>query len=193
MRFDGVGSQNQSVSCTPVTTPSGFDPWGAALAAGCQGPYQVNQTLSCPDTNTPVGCVPPATGNQTNKVAKALNYRILGSSKPSACVAPNHWPNYTSSDPRIVTVFVTPYDSFSGSGASASYPIQTFAAFYVTGWADQGNGFNNPCQGHGDDNAPPGTMVGHFIHYVSFVNNGPPSTQACAPSSVSECVAVMTR
>jgi Flp pilus assembly protein TadG len=195
MRFDGVGSQNQSVSCTPVSTPQNFDAWGASLATGCTGPYQINQTLSCPDTNTPVDCVPPATGNQTNKVAKALNYRILGSTSPTVCSAPNHWPNYRSSDPRIVSVFITPYNSFSGSGSSTSYPIQTFAAFYVTGWAAQGQGNNNPCQaaGQGDDIAPAGTMVGHFIHYVQPLNSGSGGTQTCVPNSLGECVAVMTR
>jgi Flp pilus assembly protein TadG len=193
MRFDGVGSQNQSVTCTPVTTPQNFDAWGASLATGCQGPYQVNQALSCPDTNTPVDCAPPATGNQTNKVAKALNYRILGSTSPTACTAPNHWPNYQPGDPRIVSVFITPYNSFSGSGSSTSFPIQDFAAFYVTGWAAQGQGNNNPCQGNGDDTAPAGTMVGHFIHYVQPPSNGSGGTQTCAPNSLSECVAVMTR
>jgi hypothetical protein len=193
MRFDGVGSQNQSVSCTPVTTPQNFDAWGASLATGCQGPFAVNPTLRCPDTATPVDCVPPATGNQTNKVAKALNYRILGNVSPTVCSAPNHWPNYTDGDPRIVSVFITPYNSFSGSGSSTSYPIQDFAAFYVTGWAAQGQGNNNPCQGNGDDTAPPGTMVGHFIHYVQPYNNGSGGTQTCVPNSLSECVAVMTR
>jgi Flp pilus assembly protein TadG len=194
MRFDGVGSQNQSISCTPVSTPQNFDSWGAALATGCQGPFQINQALSCPDTNTPQDCVPPATGNQTNKVAKALNYRILGSVSPTICSAPNHWSTgYLPGDPRIISVFITPYNSFTGSGSSTSYPIEDFAAFYVTGWAAQGQGNNNPCQGNGDDPAPPGTMVGHFIHYVQPFNSGSGGTQTCVPNSLSECVAVMTR
>jgi len=196
MRFNNVGSQNQSITCTPSPTPSGAnlpnDSWLDALALGCQGPFQVNQALSCPDSNTPIDCVQPATGDQTQKVAKAFNYRILGSMNPSGCTAPNHWPNYKPSDPRIVSVFITPYDSFGGSGHSSSFPIQTFAAFYVTGWQGQG-GDTNPCQGHGDDPAPVGGMVGHFIHYIQPLNNGSGGTQTCVPNSLGECVAVMTR
>jgi hypothetical protein len=193
MRFSGVGSQNQSVSCTPVSVPQNFDNWGGALATGCQGPYQINQALTCPDTITPVDCVPPATGNQQNKVAKALNYRILGSTKPTVCTAPNNWPTVKFGDPRIVTTFVTPYGSFGGSGGSTTFPIQYFAAFYITGWADNGNGYNNPCQGNGDDTAAGGTMVGHFIHYVQILNNGSSGTSPCVLNSLNECVAVLTR
>lgn len=213
MRLDGVGSQNQSIQCAPNAQPSGLpsDTWLDAIATGCQGPppqqgngpapgpFQLNPTLGCPDTI--FDCVTPATGNQTNKVAKALNYRILGSTSPSGCTAPNHWPNYKASDPRIVSVLITPYDSFSGNGTSTSYPIQSFAAFYVTGWQGQGQGNTNPCQppsqpplgGVADDTAAAGTMVGHFIHYVQFLNDGGGGTQTCVPGSLNECVAVMTR
>jgi Flp pilus assembly protein TadG len=198
MRLDGTGSQNQSVSCTPVSTPSGLSTWEAALATGCQGQYGMNQALTCPDTNTPVDCIPPATGNKQNNVAKALNYRILGSTSPNGCTSPNNWssyPNLPAHDPRIVTVFVTPNGSFSGSGGSTSQqvPIVTFAAFYVTGWQGQGQGFTNPCQGHGDDTAAPGTIVGHFITYINALNTGSTGGTICQPNSLGECIAVMTR
>jgi hypothetical protein len=195
LRFSGTGSQNQSVSCTPVSIPPNFDSWGASLATGCQGPYQLNTTLTCPDNNTPVDCLQPATGNQQNKVAKALNYRILGSTTPQTCTSPNHWssyPNLPANDPRVVTAFITPYGSFAGSGGSSSYPIQYFAAFYITGWQDSGNGFNNPCQGSGDDTAQAGTIVGHFITYVNTLSTGGGST-TCVPNSINECTAILTR
>jgi hypothetical protein len=197
LRFSGTGSQNQSVTCTPVSIPPSFDSWGASLATGCQGPFQLNTTLTCPDNNSPVDCVQPATGNQQNKVAKALNYRILGSTTPTACTSPNHWSSYPSlprNDPRIVTAFITPYGSFSGSGGSSWYPIQYFAAFYVTGWQDSGNGFTNPCQaqGQGDDPAQAGTIVGHFITYLNTLSTGGGST-TCVPNAINECTAVLTR
>jgi hypothetical protein len=193
MRFAGTGSQNQSVSCSAANGGSTF---ADMLASGCAGSYQINQTLACPDANVPVDCLSPATGNKENQVSKGINLRVLGSTQPTACTSPNHWssyPNLSANDPRIVTVFVTPYGSFGGSGGSTQFPIQYFAAFYITGWAPSGGGFTNPCQGQGDDTAPPGTMVGHFIKYVNTHNTGSGGGAACDPNGLGECVTVLTR
>jgi Flp pilus assembly protein TadG len=197
MRFDNTGSQNQSVSCT---TSKGTGTYWETLAFGCAGPYGINATLTCPDSNTPIDCVPPATGNKQNQVAEGMNQRILGSTKPTECTNPNHWkeltftngvPNVSPTDPRVVTVFVTPYGSFGGSGGSTSFPIADFATFYVTGWQDSGNGFNNPCQGNGDDTAEPGTIVGHFIKYVETAPTGSGGS-ICNLSLLNECIAILT-
>jgi Flp pilus assembly protein TadG len=194
MRFSGTGSQNQSVNCTAV---NGGTTYADMLASGCAGTFQVNQTLTCPDNNTPIDCVSVATGNKENEVAKGLNERILGSAKPTICTNPNHWssfPNLPANDPRVVTAFITPYGSFTGNGGSIQYPIQYFAAFYITGWADsKGNGFNNPCQGNGDDTAQPATIVGHFISYVKTLGNGSGGNTSCVANSLNECVTVLTR
>jgi Flp pilus assembly protein TadG len=194
MRFNGTGSQNQSVGCTAANGGTNF--W-QMLAYGCAGSYQINPTLTCPDNNTPIDCVPPQTGNEENQVAKGINQRVLGSTQPATCTAPNHWADYQSpglseSDPRIVSVFVTPYGSFGGNGGSSQFPISNFATFYITGWQDSGNGFNNPCQGHGDDPAQPGTIVGHFIKYINTLGTGEGGTM-CDPDSLGQCVAVLTR
>jgi hypothetical protein len=199
LRFDGTGSQNQSVSCNAANGGSTF---ADELASGCAGTWTINPTLTCPDTTS--DCVSPATGNKQNQVARGLNQRILGSQKPSACTSPNHWnsftfdpvthiPNVSPTDPRVVTLFVTPYGSFAGSGGSTSFPIADFAVFYVTGWQDNGNGFNNPCQGQGDDTAAGGTIVGHFIKYINTLNTTSSGGAACDPSSLDSCVAVLTK
>jgi hypothetical protein len=120
-------------------------------------------------------------------VSDGLKQRILGGA--ATCTAPNHWPNYDPTDPRIVPVFVVPYGSFQGSG-NQSFPIQDFAFFYVTGWGGQGNN-GDPCTG--DDSAPNGDIVGHFIKYIEPVNSGGDSGTPCDPNSLSGCVAVMTR
>lgn len=198
LRFDGTGSQNQSISCTPANGGSNFSD---ALASGCAGTWTINPSLTCPDTAT--DCVAPATGNKQNQVAKGMNMRILGSANPTSCTNPNHWnsftftngvPNVSSTDPRVVDLIVTPYGSFSGSGGSNQFPIAGFASFYVTGWQDSGNGFNNPCQGHGDDTAAGGTIVGHFIKYINTANVSDSGGGAsCQPQSLDSCVAVLTR
>jgi hypothetical protein len=198
MRFTGTGSQNQSVACEAVNKGANY---AAALASGCVGTWGVNQRLECPDTTNPLDCVAPATGNKENQVAKGMNQRILGAEKPTLCTSPNHWkeftftngiPSVSASDPRVVTVFVTPYGSFGGSGSSSEFPIALFASFYVTGWQDNGNGFNNPCQGNGDDTAQPGTIVGHFIKYIDTISNETGESK-CTLESLGKCIAVLTR
>lgn len=199
LRFDGTGSQNQSVTCTAA---NGGSTYADELASGCSGTWSINPTLTCPDTST--DCLSPATGNKQNQVANGLNQRILGSSKPTACTNPNHWPSFTftdgvpnvsPSDPRVIDLFVTPYGSFAGSGASSQYPIADFATFYVTGWQVTGNGFSNPCQmqGQGDDPAAGGTIVGHFIKYVDTLNTNDAGGSSCAVASLDSCVAVLTK
>jgi archaellin len=193
MRFNGTGSQNQSVNCNAVNGGATF---ADALASGCAGTFQINKALTCPDSNTPQDCVPPATGNKENQVASGINLRVLGSTSPTACTNPNHWssfPNFAASDPRIVTVFVTPYGSFGSNGSSSQFPISDFATFYITGWAPSGGGFTNPCQGQGDDTAQPGTIVGHFIKYVNTLNTGGTGNTICDPNALGQCVAVLTR
>jgi hypothetical protein len=132
------------------------------------------------------------TGGATNQVPAGLNERILGAPKPSACTNPNHWPNYQQGDPRIVQLFVTPFGSFDGQGTT-TVPVTRFAAFYITGWTGQGSGFNNPCQGAGDDPAPDAaTIVGHFIKYIDTKGDGG-SGQSCDLNSVDSCTIVMTQ
>ena len=105
------------------------------------------------------------------------------------------FPNLRVGDPRIIHVFLTPFGSFSGSG-STTVPVINFATFYLTGWTGQGSGFNNPCQGNGDDPVPnndPGTIVGHFIKYIDALNTGGGGTDLCDFNAFGNCVSVLTR
>ncbi|HEX7221617.1 MAG TPA: hypothetical protein VF231_00080, partial [Candidatus Limnocylindrales bacterium] len=59
-----------------------------------------------------------------------------------------------------------------------------------------GAGFANPCQGNGDDPVPgndSGLIVGHFIKHVDTVNVGGAGETPCDLTTISGCVAVMTR
>ncbi|HWH92223.1 MAG TPA: pilus assembly protein TadG-related protein [Baekduia sp.] len=194
------GSQNQSLDCDKDVSRLADE-----LAYGCQPKYARNTgTAACPNspstlwsTAQPWSCVALQTGSATNQVPEGMNTRILGSSKPSSCTAPNHWsqfPDLPAGDPRILQLFITPFGSFDGSG-SGTVPVTDFAAFYVTGWTASGNGFDNPCQGNGDDAVPgndAGYIVGHFIKYIdpNFDGGG---TAACDIAALSSCVAVMTQ
>jgi hypothetical protein len=193
------GSQNQSLDCDPNVSQLKDE-----LAFGCAPQYTKNSGASCPGSPTtlwgspqPWQCVAIQTGSATNQVPAGMNHRILGTEKPNTCTAPNHWsqfPNLNPQDPRIIQVFLTPYGAFTGNGSN-TVPVTDFATFYVTGWTGSGQGFNNPCQGNGDDPVPnndAGYIVGHFIKYIQTLSTGSGS-QACDPSAFGACVAVMSR
>jgi hypothetical protein len=204
MRVAG-GSQNQSLDCDPALLTL-----KAELATGCQPTYSRNLgTTDCPGsedtlwaTAQPWTCVALQTGGAVNQVPAGLNLRILGNDKANTCPgvgAPGHnnwsqFPALAPTDPRIIEVFLAPFGSFDGNG-STTVPVTDFATFYVTGWTGQGGGFNNPCQGNGDDPVPnddPGVIVGHFIKYIQAPGTGS-GTTPCDPAAFGSCVAVMTR
>jgi len=205
------GSQNQSLDCDPNVSKLKDE-----LAAGCAPQYTKNMGTACPGsvsalwgTAQPWACVAVQTGSATNQVPSGLNLRVLGSEKPNTCPGPvgalghNNWsmfPDLPVGDPRIVQVFLTPFGSFDGSG-NTTVPVTNFATFYVTGWTGQGQGFDNPCQGNGDDPVPnndAGYIVGHFIRYVQSLNTGGGGPGFCdltagGPLSSGTCVAVLTQ
>jgi hypothetical protein len=199
------GSQNQSLDCDP-----NYSNLWQELAFGCRPDYTKNTGTACPNSvpslwgsAQPWPCVAVQTGGATNQVPEGLNTRILGIDKPRTCPAPgapghNNWsmfPNFPSGDPRIVSVFLTPFGTFSGSG-STTVPIQEFATFYVTGWTAQGGGFTNPCQGNGDDPVPnndAGTIVGHFIKYIDTLGRFNPGPDFCDFTSFGGCVVSLTK
>jgi Putative Flp pilus-assembly TadE/G-like len=169
--------------------------------------------------NQPWHCVAVNTGRQPNDVPAGLNLRILLNDKPPPNSCPplgqnghNNWSmfdqNYVPGpgdtrgqdgfpvgDRRVLNAYLTTYGAFSHvNGTSGSVPVIGFGHFYVTGWYGQGGGFDNPCQGNGDDPIPgndTGLIVGHFIRYVDAV--GGDGTLPCDPNSINACVLVMTK
>jgi hypothetical protein len=198
LRVSG-GSQNQSIDCDDDLSNLKDE-----LANGCGPTYKKNTGTACPDTasalwgtSQPWQCAAIQTGASVNQVAAGLNLRVLGNEKPSTCTSPNNWssfPDLPDGDKRILQVFLTPFGSFSGSG-SAVVPVTGFSTFYLTGWTGSGGGFDNPCQGNGDDPVPnndTGLIVGHFIKYVDTLGGGT-GTAPCDLNALGTCVAVLTR
>jgi hypothetical protein len=122
-------------------------------------------------------------------------------------------------DPRLVTFFFTPYDSFSSTGNEV-FPIVGFGAFYITGYgrttagggAWQGGAPEDPCTGgnsgnpfdglpFGVGNEPPPDLNlgrnqtwvwGHFINAVFLTTNATSSGRPCNPGATFQpCVAVL--
>jgi hypothetical protein len=201
-------NQTQALDCDPNRTLP------QELALGCQPTYGLNSgTSACGHKNdertypNPPAwdCVAISTGNRPPQVADGLNERILGDADASTCSNPNipgfgqnrwttdfgHW---DPRDPRILQLIITPFGSFSGTGTDDTVPVTSFATFYITGWQGN-NGHNNPCQdpGQGDDHAEPGFIVGHYITHIQQPDPGDHGSSHCDFTSVTTCVAVLTR
>ena len=124
-------------------------------------------------------------------------------------------------DPRYVTLFFTPYDSFTSPG-NETFPIIGFGGFYVTGYgrttggggAWQGGAPEDPCTGgnsgnpfdglpFGVGNEPPPDLNlgknqtwvwGHFVTPVFLTTNGTPGANLCNPGAdTTPCVASPSR
>ena len=99
-------------------------------------------------------CVAAKTGDVTS-MAKGLHDRFEG---PPANCPPNHWVQFRNAllnqqplpnDPRYVTLIVTNFGAFSGSGSTV-VPVEFHAGFYVTGWFHQQTAVGCP-----DNDLPP--------------------------------------
>jgi hypothetical protein len=180
----------------PVNTGINNCPTGSnfkqRLAQGCEGDYAVLPAGgTCATSGAKITCITLENGVKANDFAAGLNQRILGSEKPSLCTSPNHWstfPNLPKTDPRIVTIVLTPFGF-----ATEPFPIEKFGTFYITGWEGSGNGFTNPCEGHGDDPAGSAEMVGHFIKYINTTDSSGGGSTLCEPDAFGQCVAVLTQ
>jgi hypothetical protein len=163
------------------------------VGKGCTGDYAIlPEGGSCSTSGVKITCIElESKGVKANDFSAGLNERILGNPQASLCTSPNHWslfPNLPKNDPRIVTIALTPFGY-----AGEPFPIEEFATFYITGWEGEGNGFNNPCQGNGDDPAGKGEMVGHFIKYTNTTDSSGGGGSICAPDAFGQCVAVLTQ
>jgi hypothetical protein len=160
------------------------------IANGCAPLYAINPGTSCPaynqlwETPQPWNCVETQTGGNSGQVAQGLKDRVLGGS--NSCMAPNDWPSFAQTDPRIVLLMITPFGTFSGSGNDI-VPVIDFGAFYIVGW----NG--DPCPG--DASVPKGYIAGHFIKYIpqSAQGSGNNPCNLLDPNQITPCVPVLTR
>lgn len=191
-----AGNQGQSVQCDPSPNQQ----LESEIENGCSSTFQVNTGTDCPsnatalfNTTQPYDCVAVSTGNSRGQISQGWDFRILGSTHPGSCTVPNTWPNWSASPTRIVNLFLTPFDSFNGSGADITYPVIGAATFYITGW-DQDPCSTTPSGGlPGDDPADKFTVVGHFIKYVAVNDQHVHGSGPCNGSSLAPCIAVLTR
>ena len=152
-------SQTQSIDCDvdsyPYPAPYNTLPSDAAeIAHGCVTPYKENETLDCSAYS--LGDLPPAAPPATtfenapdcqqskSGSVSSLRKGLVARLNEPTCT-PNNWPDPPitpdeitnlvtnfGDDPRLVTLVVTEFGAFSGSG-STIIPIRYFAGFYITG------------------------------------------------------------
>jgi Flp pilus assembly protein TadG len=186
-----VGNQNGHLDCDPAVGTNLAD----ELAFGCPATFEVNNGTSCvySPSAPPWNCVPLQTGGATGQVRQGMNGRIQGVKANNApCNSPNHWaeswpngvPTFDPADPRLITVFLTPYNSFQNTG-NEQLPVTGFATFYITGYD------RSPCSG--DDPAGQDEVTGRFVKYVQSLNDGSGGDETCDFSALNPCVAVLTQ
>jgi hypothetical protein len=110
-------------------------------------------------------------------------------------------------DPRFVTLFISPYNSFTAQG-NDNYPLTGLGGFYITGYGRiQGNGNlinEDPCSTGtgtvGAGNTPPpdvdystsGAIAwGHFVVPVNLAGTGGGTGEPCPDNTPTTCVAVL--
>ena len=228
-------SLTQSVDCDvdSYNYPSPYDSMpkdSAEIAYGCVSPYSVNPTLDCSDYG--FGDLPPdpppalteapdcaqSKNGQVSSLRQGLSARF-----ENPCT-PNYWPDPPitqekiqtlidnfGTDPRMVTLIVTEFAAFAGTGAEI-VPIKYFAGFYVTGWdvsnqspgcygpnGETGSPWNDPHPIYGsaylqhpnkwklDD----GDVWGYFVTPVIPAPAGSASDELCAFDALGTCIAVL--
>lgn len=181
----------------------------------------------------PLRCIKTRPTSSANQMRRGFRGRFFGNENQSTCPATapgyvkgrNYWDkdtpngytgspplgykegshdtNFAPNDPRIVTIFLTTPETFTGSGQN-SYPTTGFIEVYVTGFGPiLGNGqvgIDDPCPG----NAPPSDLDlsggssggyavwGHIIKYALPNPSATPSGVLCDPNdSLQPCVPVL--
>jgi putative Flp pilus-assembly TadE/G-like protein len=172
------------------------------IEQGCTDPYSINDPDICPDpaNPTPTDCATVQTGAATGQVQQGMNYRFTVNHDSVTC-DPNNYPNPgppptpIDKDPRAVTLIITDFSAFSGSGGSqaSDVPVVTFATFYVTGWDGAPascNGKNEPAPSTDTSNGQGSNIWGHFIADIKL--GAVPSGEVCV-AGVTPCAIALTR
>ncbi len=162
------------------------------IEQGCAANVQLNTGENCPNSTTPVDCLPTFQGQATGQVKHGMDQRFgctVNNWIPANVVPPSTLPTIPDGDPRLVVVLITLYGEFTVSGRH-SVPLTDYAAFYVTGWSGSSCSYNEAAPAGADSQS---SIWGHFVKYVGTFSS---STGGAAcdffASSLTPCITVMT-
>lgn len=170
------------------------------ITLGCTQPYSINVPDICPDpaNPNPPDCADTRNGGSVGQLTQGMNDRFA----PGGVCDANNYPNYQPGelDPRAVTLIVTDWNAFNGSG-NTTVPVVTFATFYVTGWSGAPSSCTSGASPINEPNPPLPQQGGNaFVwgHYIADVNLGaiPNGTACVGPGQqlgVTPCAIALTR
>lgn len=207
-------SQTGTIAC-PAGSSSGSN-LTTALESGCPGAYAINGSAhggadpSCTYINAgpggnpvpPADCVQTANGVKNGPFDTGIQDRLLNASAGGHWYCANNWSDFNPSevgdglpanDDRLVTLFITPYNSFNGSGNN-DFPILDGAYFYVMGF-NKDTCKTDPADpqaaGNGNGHAS-GRIWGYFIKYTD-PQGSPSTTTPCTDSALGACAIALTQ
>ncbi|HET6616317.1 MAG TPA: pilus assembly protein TadG-related protein [Gemmatimonadota bacterium] len=106
-----------------------------------------------------------------------------------------------SRDPRVVNLFIIPYQSLKGSSGGdpqETAPILGFASFYVMNWTGSNSQNSDPCPDPtfgsiNVPNPPSGAATGVFIETVDYETGPVDPLATCVEGQLTPCRAVLVR
>lgn len=106
-----------------------------------------------------------------------------------------------SGDPRVVSVFIVPYQAYkgvTGSGNDSEIPILGFASYYVMNWTGEKAAESDPCPDpdfNGVTVNPPGSgsSIGVFVETVEYSTGPIDPTGFCREGQLLPCRAALVR
>lgn len=114
-----------------------------------------------------------------------------------------------TSDPRVVNLFIIPYQSLKGSTGGdpqETVPILDFASFYVMNWTGSNAGQSDQCPDRSFDHdrnpstspiavpdPPRGAITGVFVETVDYESGPVDATIICEEGQLTPCRASLTR
>jgi hypothetical protein len=112
-------------------------------------------------------------------------------------------------DPRVVNLFIIPYQSLKGSTGGdpqETVPILGFASFYVFSWTGSNAGQSDQCPDRSFDHdrnpstpqlavpdPPRGAITGVFVETVDYESGPVDATIVCEEGQLTPCRASLTR
>lgn len=218
------GSSNTSSQTGTIVCPPGNNSGnilGNTVLTGCPGTYQINYSAAtstfsdplCANVNPgpggtpppPADCVQAKNGGANGAIASNLYDRFVNAQAGGKWYCKNNWSNFNPNNPphygipqdddRIVSLFITPYGAYSGSGTTGSIvPIVDLAYFYVEGWNVPGQN-SDPCTS--DPAGPSGGSNGNSArlwgHFIAYSKPGTVTQQPCRASSLGGCTIALTQ
>ena len=178
---------------------SSTNPWRCVLTAPGMSVGQVGDNIAVATQNC---------DNINNNSCQqfACNYEGNYDGKPGS---PNGWwPNNADSRyPRVVNLFIVPYQSTKGlTGAGDEIPVLGFASFYVMDWTGSNGSQSDPCPDRTWDHdgnastpqismpaAPRGAITGVFVEAVDYEPGPVDQNATCVEGQLIPCRVTLVR